>query len=404
MSSTDKWCKGKVNAKMPPEKKTSFFHFKKSLRQVFYGFLAFIVLAMAFAACEPINTPPDTVLDGDNNSVSTEKIIAETFPEKPTETQVFTATLSLPPTETPLPTATSIPEPTADPDIEAVDEELAEKIRNAMPPMWFYNREQKQFVIRPNEDFVFSIYKRTTLRITDSNGEEIGYARYFNKNRLDSENTDFFSLTDKSIHTQIPLKLYAQMGVFDPSHAIYGNGIELSPAECMFAFSENYQTYTYTDKVFPQAALDATEKYAPGVLDIEYGDELVETALMRVLAKIKETDESKILDDLKNDVPVVLTIDDKNWVVNSGIDFIWGDSIDRSFDVVDNHLVTYDGVAIPSQKCNPTLWGISLQGVVFAEHFEEKHPGILDIFRLGIRPLLSLTEVKIPVITFLRQD
>ncbi len=367
--------------------------------------LSIFLLICVITACTPLSPQSHPKPDAPSTVVqviptATQKLPPET-PPKRSETQVPTPTFTPQATETLPPTI--IPEATGNPNVEVVSEELAEQIKSIMPPMWFYDRDQKKFVIRPNDDFVFSIYRRTTLRITDSNGEEVGYARYFNKNHLDSENTEYFSLTDQSRNTLIPLKLYSQMGEFNSRHSYTLSGIKMKPVECMFAFSENYQTYVDNTARSPESisayqnAVAVQETYAPGATEIEFGDKLVETALVRVVAEITEINENEVYNNIKNDIPMILTVDGKDWIFNNGVDFVWGNTDDMSFDIVDNHLITYEGGAISSKRCDPMRWGVSFQRNI-ARYFSAQHPDLVKIYRHGISPFLSVTEFRIPVI------
>ncbi len=96
--------------------------------------------------------------------VPIEATVTTVTPETSSLSSDITHTPTLSPTEvaTEMPTATLTPEPTVivNPDIEVVDEELAEQIKSVMPSMWVYDREQKKFVERSNEDFKIRFIKR----------------------------------------------------------------------------------------------------------------------------------------------------------------------------------------------------------------------------------------------------
>ena len=225
---------------------------------------------------------------------------------------------------------------------ETPDASLVEQINSAMPVMWTYNRETKTFVEVPTNGFSFSIFERTTLFIKDENGNEIGYARRFLKSVLDSENTEYFSLTDKSTNSLIPIKLYAQMGDFNPST----DGFNTS--QCMFAFSENMATFPGP---FNQNLIDRTNKYALDIAQISDGEEMMQAALIRTVAMIKGVSEDQIKLDLKNGTPVVVSIGGQDWEVNKGVDFIWNNSYLPSFEVIDGRFVSYDGVGSRTASC-----------------------------------------------------
>jgi len=321
--------------------------------------------------------------------------------EQETQSTVLTTTTG---SATPTPTLTYIAEPTAtntlvptftpDPDIEVVDEALAEQIRAAMPDIWVYDRKQKQFVVRSNEDFQFTIYKRTTLYITDGNGEEVGYARYFSKTTLDSENTQYYSLTDKSVNSLIPMKLYSQMGEFKAATPGMG-GLEVE--KCMFAFSEDFHILT-TDFKLPQQNIDWKDKYANDTLNISNGDEMVQKALIRTIALIKEEDEEKIYADLMNGVPIILSFDGKEWEVNKGINFIWGDTFGRSYEVKDGLLILDSSGANDKDTCIPGSWDEAFPALILWKYFEKDHIEITRVYNAVVAPPLNTWQIKMPVI------
>jgi hypothetical protein len=160
---------------------------------------------MAKIADEPTKTSPLS-LDFTKTPISSPTDV--NYELTPTIVNPVTQELTLvSPTEvtTEMPTLTLTPEPTAtvNPETETVDEELAEKIKSFMPKMWVYNSVSKSFEVRNPNEFSFLISKRTKLLISDKEGNEVGFAKYFNKNSLDSQATVYYSLTDKSIDTLI---------------------------------------------------------------------------------------------------------------------------------------------------------------------------------------------------------
>lgn len=212
----------------------------------------------------------------------------------------------VPETEVPTATATVIPTPesTVNPDIEMVDEELAEQIKAAMPSMWVYDHEQKKFVERSNEDFKFTIYKKTTLYITDGNGEEVGFARYFVKNSPDAEMTEYYSLTDMSKDTVIPIKLYSQMGDYTAKKMTQKGNFDTK--QCMYGFVDEYTEFRL-NTIYPQEAVDISKKYAfDGIGNIQNGEKMIETALLKALANITGESEKKLFMNFQNGVTVKL--------------------------------------------------------------------------------------------------
>ncbi len=319
-----------------------------------------ILVIGSIVACKPADSRPQPPLDIDRKPTATQKLPPETPSQSsetqipvPTETQILTPTFTPQATETLSSTIT--PEATVNPNLEVVSEELAEQIKSVMPPMWFYDRDQKKFVVRPNDDFVFSIYRRTTLRITDSNGEEVGYARYFNKNHLDSENTEYFSLTDQSRNTLIPLKLYSQMGEFQTS-GLLRSSERYDTKPCLFAFTDDFHTITHNDFSFTQTDIDITNQYASDTFNTLNGDEITQAAIIRVLSVLKSESEEKIYQDLQKHIPVTLDINGKEWIVNNGIDYLWTDSQNPRYDVDNNRLILSNGMSDDFNYCVTSQW------------------------------------------------
>lgn len=288
------------------------------------------------------------------------------------------------------PTETPAPEPTVDLRWEIPDANLAEQIKNVMPVMWKYDRETKTFIERPIDGLSFSIFERTTLYIKDENGNEIGYARRFSKSILDNKNTEYYSLTDESIDSLIPIKLYAQMGDF----GIADDG--WSTNQCMYAFSENMAT---AEAPFDQTGIDYTQKYALDIAQIPDGEKMIQMALIRTVAMIKGMSEDQIMSDLINGIPVVVSINGQEWEANKGVGFIWNDSYLSSFDVIDGRLVSYDGTGSLFDSCSSFSVGRGLLGMLW-EYFEHE---IAYAYRACKAPVLSNNTGRTPVITVVRK-
>ncbi len=370
---------------------------QKYLRKWFNGLVAGMIVGGHLTACMPTEARSVIPTDTDRVVATSTYLPPQKTLESSTPTLAQTTSTTV---EAQVTTTTATPESIVDPDIEAVDEVLAEQIRNSMPSMWVYDREQKQFVIRSNDDFVFSIYKRTTLRITNSNGEEIGYARYFNKNRPDSDASEYFSLTDKSENTIIPFKLYSQMGEFKTDNLTTIG--KYNTKQCLFAFTNDLHVVKYNFQ-FPQINMDWTNKYASDTLDIVNGDELVQAGIVRTVSIIKSESEEKIYEDLKNNIPVIVNIGEKEWVVNKGINYIWDDSRDRDYEVIDGHLILFNGVADDQNACMSLQWDEAFPALILWEHYEKRFPEITRIYDVVTQPFIDLSTIRTPVISFLRE-
>jgi len=249
----------------------------------------------------------------------------------PTREPTATSTVTLVPSPTPS------PEPTVDTRWEIPDDSLTEQIKSTMPTMWYYDREAKSFVERSADDFSFRIFERTTLYIYDKEGNEIGFAKYFTRSNLENENTEYYSLTDQSTKTMIPIRLFAEMGDFD----IAANGIDTN--ECVYAFSENMATFPGP---FNQNLIDRTNKYALDIAQISDGEEMMQAALIRT-------------------------------------------------EVVDGRLISYDGVTTTNPNCTNLSIGYGLS-MALHKSFDAE---VLFAFDAGKNPILSIYEGRTSVVT-----
>jgi len=318
----------------------------------------------------------------------------------PTEVPVeLTPTVENPATEEL--TLTLEPTATVNPDIEVVDEELEEQIKSVMPSMWVYDREQKKFVERSNEDFKFSIYKKTTLFITDGNGEEVGYARYFVKSSPDAEMTEYFSLTDKSVNTVIPLKLYSQMGDYT-AKVITHNG-DFYTKQCMYGFVDEFTEFRL-DTVFPQEAVDM---YANADMEkIQKGEEIVEIAILKTLANITNESIDKLYEDFQKGVLVEFNTKKGKWIVNRGINYLWSDTDRRRYEIVDGELFLLNGFSegtqiIPDsiEGCRPMAWD-TVMIKFLNENFGED---VAMTYKLNTIHFINTNTIQTPVIVDLRE-
>jgi len=318
----------------------------------------------------------------------------------PTEVPVeLTPTVENPATEEL--TLTLEPTATVNPDIEVVDEELEEQIKSVMPSMWVYDREQKKFVERSNEDFKFSIYKKTTLFITDGNGEEVGYARYFVKSSPDAEMTEYFSLTDKSVNTVIPLKLYSQMGDYT-AKVITHNG-DFYTKQCMYGFVDEFTEFRL-DTVFPQEAVDM---YANADMEkIQKGEEIVEIAILKTLANITNESIDKLYEDFQKGVLVEFNTKKGKWIVNRGINYLWSDTDKRRYEIVDGELFLLNGFSegtqiIPDsiEGCRPMAWD-TVMIKFLNENFGED---VAMTYKLNTIHFINTNTIQTPVIVDLRE-
>jgi hypothetical protein len=304
---------------------------------------------------------------------------------------------------TEMPTITLTPEPTAtvNPDIEVVDDELAEQIKSVMPSMWVYDREQKKFVERSNEDFKFSIYKRTTLLITDGKGEEVGYARYFVKSSPDAEMTEYFSLTDKSVNTVIPLKLYSQMGDYTAKFITHSGNFYTK--QCMYGFVDEYTEFKL-DTIFPQEAVDMYATTDIG--NIQKGEIIAETAVLRTLASIMNEDVDKLYKDLQNGDAIEFNTNKGKWIVNRGINYLWSDTSRRNYEIVDGELFLLNGFSeinkiVPDaiEGCRPMAWDIAMR-TFLNDNFGED---VAMTYKLNTIHFINKNTIQTPVIVDLRE-
>jgi len=318
----------------------------------------------------------------------------------PTEVPVeLTPTVENPATEEL--TLTLEPTATVNPDIEVVDEELEEQIKSVMPSMWVYDREQKKFVERSNEDFKFSIYKKTTLFITDGNGEEVGFARYFVKSSPDAEMTEYYSLTDISKDTVIPIKLYSQMGNYTAKVITY-NG-DFYTKQCMYGFVDEFTEFRL-DTVFPQEAVDM---YANADMEkIQKGEEIVEIAILKTLANITNESIDKLYEDFQKGVLVEFNTKKGKWIVNRGINYLWSDTDRRRYEIVDGELFLLNGFSegtqiIPDsiEGCRPMAWD-TVMIKFLNENFGED---VAMTYKLNTIHFINTNTIQTPVIVDLRE-
>ncbi len=258
------------------------------------------------------------------------------------------------------------------------------------PLKWVYDHESKTFVERPTVDLTFSIFERTTLYIYDKEGNEIGFAKYFTGSNLENENTEYYSLTDQSTKTMIPIRLFAEMGDFD----VEANGIDTN--QCMYAFSENMATFPGP---FNQNLIDGTNKYALDIAQISDGRDMMQAALIRTVAMIKGVSEDQIKLDLKNGTPVVVSINGQDWEVNKGVDFIWDESHLNDVEVVDGRLVSYDGITSTNLNCI----NLGIGGGLYRALYKSFGAEVMFAFGAGKNPILSIYEGRTSVETTLRR-
>jgi hypothetical protein len=361
---------------------------------------------MAKIADEPTKTSPLS-LDFTKTPISSPTDV--NYELTPTIVNPVTQELTLvSPTEvtTEMPTLTLTPEPTAtvNPETETVDEELAEKIKSFMPKMWVYNSVSKSFEVRNPNEFSFLISKRTKLLISDKEGNEVGFAKYFNKNSLDSQATVYYSLTDKSIDTLIPLKLYSQMGEYDePILTSHG---DMSGQKCMYGFvhgfDEEMLNFFTSQKDFEQS-----QKYTSNLIFNKEGDDLLQTAILRSVANIKGVDESRLVQDIKKGILIEIETKLGNWVVNKGMDFYWNDAMYKEYKLNDGKLLLFDGVFTGDQLCHQGSLGMSLYSFL-SRNFNENFPEVVKIYNYNLWPYNNAekyTNIRLsPVVVGLRDN
>lgn len=171
----------------------------------------------------------------------------------------------------------------------------------------------------------------------------------------------------------------------------------LEVANCMFAFSEDSYILT-TDFEVPQQNIDWKDKYANDTLNITNGDEMVQKALIRTIAIIKEKDEENIYADLMSGVLIILSFDGKEWEVNKGINFIWADTFDRSYEVKDGQLILDSSGANDKDTCIPGSWDEAFPALILWKYFEKDHIDITRVYNAVVSPPLNTWHIKMPVI------
>lgn len=248
---------------------------RKTVNSILASLIIFSCLASTLSSCiliteSPTPLPTEVPIELTpivTNSVTQVTLVSETeaVPEKPT--------ISL--TSEPPMTETEIPTQTVNPDIELVDEELAENIKNLMPKMWFYNDVSKKFEVRNSDEFTFLIYKKTKLLIFDMDGNEVGFASHFVETSPNAQMTDYFSLTDISRDTIIPIRLYSEMGNY--TSRVYFTDGWYDTKQCMYGFVDQYTERKLDTVVYPQDVVDMFRESDIG--NIQKGEKIVETAI-----------------------------------------------------------------------------------------------------------------------------
>lgn len=373
-------------------------------------------ILLGSSACVPTEaifttpTPEVSPLPSDFTRTPTPSLTEANYELTPTPENLATQELTLvPETEvaTEMPTIPLTPEPTVNPDIEIVDEELAENIKNLMPEMWFYNDKSKNFEARDSSEFNFMIYKKTKLLIFDKDGNEVGFARYFARTSPDAEMTDYFSLTDISSETVIPLRIYSEMGNYT-AKSIRTSEVATTK-QCMFSFVEEFSEFRPVNKIYEQIAVDKTLEYAPDSRNIQKGEKMIETAILRVLTYITNISEEKLFEDLQKGLSMEFETNEGKWVVNKGINYIWSDSQDFSYELLDGELFLYNGFADTVlandaiEGCRPMSWDIGFRRFL-GDNYLDNYPEVVNIYLTNAQPYLDRYTRQTPVIVDLRKD
>jgi len=364
---------------------------------------------MINALAKTVETPEVSPLPSDFTKTPMPSPTEANYELTPTVVNPATQELTLvSPTEvaTEMPTITLTPEPTAtiNPEIEIVDKESAERIKSLMPEMWFYNDISKSFEVRNSDEFTFLISERTTLLISDKEGNEVGFAKYFTKNSPDAQMTEYYSLTDKSIDTLIPLKLYSQMGDYDePILTTHG---DLSGQKCMYGFVHGFDEEMLNFHT-SQEEFEESQKYASNLIFNKEGDSLLQTAILRSVANIKGVDESRLVQDIKNGILVEIETKLGNWVVNKGMDFYWNDAQYKEYKLNDGKLLLFDGVIYSDQLCHRESFGMSFYSFL-GNNFNVNFPEVVKIYGYNLWPFNSTekyTNTRLsPVVVGLRDN
>lgn len=356
-----------------------------------------ILLASILSSCGtvlqvPIPTEVTNLKDSTVQKSTTQELTLVSPTEMPTE----------------ISTSTMISEPTATaaPEIEIVDKVLAEKIKELMPTMWFYNEVSKRFEIRNSDEFSFLISKRTRLLIYDKEGNEVGFARYFVRNSPDAQMTEYYSLTDISKDTVIPIRLYSQMGNYTAMSI--GSKETTTTKQCMYGFVEEYTEFT-TDRIYPQEIVDLTQKYAPDSRNFEQGEKMIEVAVLRALANITNESEDRLRENFQNGVSLEFETDKGLWVLNRGVNYIWSDSQSQSYGILNGELFLFNGFSdfvFPVdaiEGCRVSAWDTGIRSFL-GNNFEKNFPETVEIYKRNSMPLIDRNTIQIPVIVDLRAD
>ena len=207
-----------------------------------------------------------------------------------------------------------------------------------MPEMWTYDRNTKTFVTRDVASVEFYYKNETTILIFDEEGNQIGYIRRFDKNILGSNSIRYFSsLTDRSTRTIFPIEFYSQMGNYDQEIITHEGTFEVE--QHLFAFSENYA-------IFPdhtEGIAEYSREVASDIIDTANGEEMIQLALLKIVARGQDVTVDQIQLDITNGIPVGLDVNGEKWDLGKGVIFAWRDTQTLSYDIEEGKLILYSG-------------------------------------------------------------
>jgi len=175
----------------------------------------------------------------------------------------------------------------------------------------------------------------------------------------------------------------------------------------MFGFVEEYTEFKM-DTVFPQEAVDMSEKYAPDTRNIQKGEKMVEAALLKTLANITNESEEKLFKNFQNGVTIGFETNKGKWVVNRGINYIWNDASSRSYEILNGELFLFNGFSDISitdaiEGCRPMAWDTEFR-TFLNDYFGGSFSEAIEIYKFNSQPFVGRNIRQTPVVVDLRED
>ena len=361
-----------------------------------------LITGILLSACGPANGSGTVTSDGAERptisaptNVPTETLVPTMLPtETLIPTELLPTAAQITQTEPTLPSEVITPEaPTF--NLEALDSQLSEQVRSSMPEMWTYDRNTKTFVTRDVASVEFYYKDETTVLIFDEEGYQIGYIRRFNRDYLDSYSTEYYSLTDRSTRTIFPIEFYSQMGNYDQEIITHEGTFEVE--QHLFAFSENYA-------IFPdhtEGIAEYSREVASDIIDTANGEEMIQLALLKIVARIKDVTVDQIQLDIINGIPVELDINGEKWDLGKGVIFAWRDTRTRSYDIEEGKLILYSGGPSRGGETTYGLWKYAFFSEVILDNFGLE---IAEYAFVNLTPAISNSETRSPVVYTSKPD